>query len=301
MQPVKTAAVVHDLSGVGRCALTVVLPVLSAMGVQACPVPTAVLSTHTGGFDGIASVDLTDLMGPYLAHWRRLNMRFDAVYSGYLANCAQAEHVLSLMRWQKCLSVVDPVMGDEGEMYSALPREIPAEMRRLCAAADVITPNLTEAALLLDEPFCAAPRTGGEVEALLKRLLGLGARSVVLTSVPMEDGSMANAWMPAHSLSGHGRFVRQRIDRRAAARARLGSRCAPRGGLYLPCDGNHKRRGQRAAHGRAIRKKSMGIGGRGIGNSAHGTLTNLAAKQKMQEQILFPAFLICGGKAKQAR
>ena len=80
-QPVKTAAVVHDLSGVGRCALTVVLHVLSAMGVQACPVPTAVLSTHTGGFDGIASVDLTDLMGPYLAHWRRLNMRFDAVYS----------------------------------------------------------------------------------------------------------------------------------------------------------------------------------------------------------------------------
>ena len=123
MRPVKTAAVVHDLSGVGRCALTVVLPVLSAMGVQACPVPTAVLSTHTGGFDGIASVDLTDLMGPYLAHWRRLNMKFDAVYSGYLANCAQAEHVLSLMRWQKCLSVVDPVMGDEGEMYSALPRE----------------------------------------------------------------------------------------------------------------------------------------------------------------------------------
>ena len=207
MRPVKTAAVVHDLSGVGRCALTVVLPVLSAMGVQACPVPTAVLSTHTGGFDGIASVDLTDLMGPYLAHWRRLNMRFDAVYSGYLANCAQAEHVLSLMRWQKCLNVVDPVMGDEGEMYSALPREIPAEMRRLCAAADVITPNLTEAALLLDEPFSAAPRTGGEVDALLRRLLALGARSVVLTSVPMEDGSMANAWMEAGGrLRGEMRF-----------------------------------------------------------------------------------------------
>ena len=175
----KRIVTIQDISCVGKCSLTVALPIISAFGVECAILPTAVLSTHTGGFDGIASVDLTDLMGPYLAHWRRLNMRFDAVYSGYLANCAQAEHVLSLMRWQKCLSVVDPVMGDEGEMYSALPREIPAEMRRLCAAADVITPNLTEAALLLDEPFCAVPRTGGEVEALLKRLLGLLRRIAV--------------------------------------------------------------------------------------------------------------------------
>ena len=138
MQPVKTAAVIHDLSGVGRCALTVVLPVISAMGIQACPVPTAVLSTHTGGFDNMASVDLTDLMGDYLAHWRSLGLRFDAVYSGYLANCAQAEHVMRLMRESGGLSVVDPVMGDEGEMYSALPADIPAEMHMLCAAADVI-------------------------------------------------------------------------------------------------------------------------------------------------------------------
>jgi len=195
LQPVKTAAVIHDLSGVGRCALTVVLPVISAMGIQACPVPTAVLSTHTGGFDNMASVDLTDLMGDYLAHWRSLGLRFDAVYSGYLANCAQAEHVMRLMRESGGLSVVDPVMGDEGEMYSALPADIPAEMRMLCAAADVITPNLTEAALLLEESYTDAPRTDAEVEHMLRGLLKLGAKRVVLTGVPKADGRMANAYM----------------------------------------------------------------------------------------------------------
>jgi len=195
LQPVKTAAVIHDLSGVGRCALTVVLPVLSAMGIQACPVPTAVLSTHTGGFENMASVDLTDLMDSYLAHWRTLNLRFDAVYSGYLANCAQAEHVMRLMRENRGLSVVDPVMGDEGELYSALPKDIPEEMRRLCRVADVITPNLTEAALLLGEGYTDAPRTDAQVEKMLRGLLKLGAKRVVLTGVSKTDGRMANAYM----------------------------------------------------------------------------------------------------------
>ena len=195
MKPVKTAAVIHDLSGVGRCALTVVLPVLSAMGIQACPVPTAVLSTHTGGFDNMASVDLTDLMGDYLAHWRSLGLRFDAVYSGYLANCAQADHVMRLMRENGGLNVVDPVMGDEGEIYSALPEAIVEEMRRLCSGADVITPNLTEAALLLGESYTEAPRTDGQIEYMLRGLSKLGAKRVVLTGVPKADGRMANAYM----------------------------------------------------------------------------------------------------------
>ena len=129
MRPARTVAAIHDLSGVGRCALTVVMPVLSAMGAQVCPVPTAVLSAHTA-FSGIAVRDLTDFLPAYLDHWRALGLRFDAVYAGYLGSPAQVEIVSDLLAEQEgALKVLDPVMGDDGRLYSGMAEEMPAKCR----------------------------------------------------------------------------------------------------------------------------------------------------------------------------
>lgn len=188
----KTAPIccaVHDLSGVGRCALTVVIPVLSVMGVQVCPAPTAILSTHTGGFTGIASRDLTELLPAYLGHWETLPLPVDAIYTGYLGASAQAETVLSYVGAHPgALFVCDPVMGDEGAMYQAVPKDMPREMKRLAARADVITPNMTEVALLTDTPYQKDAMRETEIERMMDALLALGALSAVVTSAPAPGG-----------------------------------------------------------------------------------------------------------------
>ncbi len=186
-------AAVHDLSSVGRCALTVVIPTLAAMGVQPIPLPTAVLSTHTGGYTDMASRDLTDFMEECLVHWRSLGLKLDAVYSGYLASVEQEETVRALIHWQRAehntLAIVDPAMGDDGELYSAVPKDMPAYMRSLCNEADLITPNLTEAALMLNLPY---PKGAVSMDELLPMLTGFEAKITILTSVTMEDGQHAN-------------------------------------------------------------------------------------------------------------
>ena len=131
MKSAKTVAAIHDLSGVGRCALTVVMPVISVMGAQVCPVPTAVLSAHTA-FSGIAAHDLTGFLPAYLAHWRALGLRFDAVYAGYLAGPEQAAIVEDFLNGQRdALKVLDPVMGDDGRLYAGMPEDMPAKWRGL--------------------------------------------------------------------------------------------------------------------------------------------------------------------------
>ena len=208
MHPSKTVAAIHDMSGVGRCALTVAIPVLSAMGAQVCPVPTAVLSAHTA-FQGVAARDLTDFMGPLLAHWRALGLEFDAVYAGYLASPAQAEIVKGFLEAQpKALKVVDPVMADGGRMYAGLDASMPEVMRGLCADADLITPNLTEYALLTGEPYSEAPREAAGARAMLERLLRVtGARAAVVTSLPTVAGPV-NALMDASGAFEACRFER---------------------------------------------------------------------------------------------
>lgn len=193
-RPAKTVAAIHDLSGVGRCALTVVLPVLSAMGAQACPVPTAVLSAHTA-FSGIAAHSLTDFLVEYLAHWEALDLRFDAVYAGYLADERQTRIVERFLDAQpRALKVLDPVMGDDGALYAGMPAAMPEKWRALCARADVVTPNMTEYALLAGEAYSLAPRTMAQAAQMLSALLDMGARSAVITSMPLEDG-LANVYM----------------------------------------------------------------------------------------------------------
>ncbi len=180
-------AAIHDLSGFGRCSLTVALPILSAMGTQCCPLPTAFLSTHTGGFQGFTFLDMTDEMTRAAAHWKSLDLRFDAIYSGFLGSARQigvVEEFFYDFRQPDTLTVVDPVMGDHGMVYKTYTPEMCDGMARLALLADVITPNLTEAALLLKLPFGELPSPRETVE----RLSLDGKRSVVLTGVSMSPG-----------------------------------------------------------------------------------------------------------------
>lgn len=140
----KCVAAIHDISGLGKCSLSVILPVLSAMGVQVCPVPTAVLSAHTGYGDFVMR-DLTDFISDALEHYKKLGQHFDCVYSGFLASAEQIDHCLDfLSAYPQALKVVDPVMGDNGKPYRTFTDELCRKMSRLVKAADIITPNLTE-------------------------------------------------------------------------------------------------------------------------------------------------------------
>lgn len=207
MIPAKTVAALHDLSGVGRCALTVIIPVISAMGVQVCPAPTAVLSNHTA-FPDFAGADLTGFLESCLDKWCEMGLQFDCVYSGYLATVQQEEITRKFMdRQLRALKIVDPVLGDDGRMYRALPKDMPDAMRRLCRGADVITPNLTEAALLTGTayPGCAGRGLLGtnpdpddcsltRITEFLEGLMQLGPKTALITGAPM-DGAHVNVWM----------------------------------------------------------------------------------------------------------
>ena len=177
-------AAIHDMSGFGRCSLTVAIPILSAMGVQCCPLPTAFLSTHTGGFEGFTFLDMTDEMPKVADHWARLGLAFQAIYSGFLGSERQIGIVADFIRRfrrQDTVVVIDPVMGDHGRVYQTYTPAMCAGTARLAELADVITPNLTEAALLLDRPYDALPEDEAGLLEITRQLSGDGRRSVVLT------------------------------------------------------------------------------------------------------------------------
>ena len=179
---IKVAAI-HDLSGMGRCSLSVILPTLSAMGIQVCPVPTAILSTHTGGFGEVVMRDLTDYIIPALEHYKRLKTDFDCVYSGFLASTSQIDHCLEFFSsYPNALKVVDPVMADHGKPYKTCTAELRRRMGELAAVADMITPNMTEAAILLGEDPVLMPRSSSEMKSILVRLSEMGPKTVVITS-----------------------------------------------------------------------------------------------------------------------
>lgn len=187
-------AAIHDLSGFGRCALTIVIPVLSAMGVQCCPLPTALLSTHTGGFQGNTFLDLTDQMGPVAAHWKAEDVTFDGIYTGFMSSVEQiaktAEFIRSF-RSPGCPVLIDPVMGDHGRTYRTYSPEMCRAMAELAAEADVITPNRTEAALLLGEDYENLQLDGeADCRRWCEALSLEGRRSVVLTGVSLTAGTV---------------------------------------------------------------------------------------------------------------
>lgn len=191
MQEIKRVAAVNDLSGFGRCSLTVTIPILSAMGFQVCPVPTAVLSSHTG-YPNPLIRDFSGDMEAYLAHWESLGLTFACGYTGFLGDQRQAkvlEPFLRRLKEQGALRLVDPAMADHGKLYSSCSPELIPAMARLVSLASVATPNLTEVCLLTGEDYAAvlaAEDRRQRVEAMARRLLESGCGAVVVTGV--EDG-----------------------------------------------------------------------------------------------------------------
>ena len=195
---VPRVAAIHDLSCFGRCALSVIMPTLSVMGLQCVPVPTALFSTHTGGFTGMHFIDLSDSMEGIADHFETLPLTFDAIYSGFLGSARQIGIVSDFIdRFRgegqsRARVMVDPVMGDDGKLYSTYTDELQAGMRRLCERADIITPNLTEACFLTGSPWCdtsAMSAVQAETYAgeLAKKMSVFGASQIVITGVPFGD------------------------------------------------------------------------------------------------------------------
>ena len=178
----KKVLCIHDLSGVGRCSLAVILPVLSVMGIQPVALPTVVLSTHTGGFGTPACLDGCAYGEAALEHYRELGLSFDCIYTGYLGGeeqAALAEKAFDL--WPSAYKVVDPVMGDNGTLYGIFNKETAQSMTRLCEKADILTPNMTEAYCLLHEPFKDGPYDEKELKRVMKTLSDFGPKVVILT------------------------------------------------------------------------------------------------------------------------
>ena len=185
--PTPRVAAIHDLSCFGRCSLTIALPVLSAMGCQCCPLPTALLSAHTG-FTGGSFLDLTEEMQRIADHWARIDIHFDGIYSGFLGSAAQIGTVRQFIgRFRGTgLVVIDPVLGDHGQAYRTCTPELCNGMRRLAESADIITPNLTEASLLLEQSYETIQAI--DPAEIVRRLSLEGRRSVVLTGYSTGDG-----------------------------------------------------------------------------------------------------------------
>ena len=182
---------IQDISCLGKCSLTVALPIISAMGVECSIVPTAVLSTHTM-FQNFTCKDLTDQIGPIARHWQAEKIRFDAIYTGYLASAEQIGDVCDFFdafKTEDNLIVVDPVMADNGKLYPAFGPEFPAEMAKVCAKADLIVPNLTEASLLTGLPY-RTEYDESYIREMLQALAKLGPRYVALTGVSFEKGRL---------------------------------------------------------------------------------------------------------------
>lgn len=191
----KRTLAIHDISCVGKCSLTVALPILSAAGLEASVLPTAVLSTHTGGFEGYTFRDLTEDITPIANHWKSLSLHVDAIYTGYLGSFDQLNLVKGLIRdfrGPDTVVLVDPVMADNGKLYPLFTMEFVAGMRELCTVADIIVPNLTEATLMLNEPY-SENYTKADIEAILKKLSALGPKKVVLSGVSFTPDKLGAA------------------------------------------------------------------------------------------------------------
>lgn len=200
---------VEDLSCIGRCALTTALPVLSVSGVQVTPLPTVLLSTHTGGFGEVYRRDLSDDMDAILSKWADLPLRFDAIHIGYLAGAHQlplVERVVRMFRGPDTLLFVDPVMGDWGKRYGFLTQELEEGFARLCAQADLIVPNRTEAAMLLNQPYQKQADSPGRLLKQLQGLLKLGAGAAVITGIAPGDGHMGVVALQQGKVTPHTAF-----------------------------------------------------------------------------------------------
>lgn len=192
----KRVIAIHDISCVGKCSLTVALPVLSSVGIETSVLPTAVLSTHTGGFEGYTFRDLTEDIMPIAEHWKSLGLRADAIYTGYLGSFRQlgiVSGVIDMMKSSGTVVLIDPVMGDSGRLYASFTPDFALGMAKLCGKADIIVPNLTEAAYMLGRPYLDGGYSEADIEELLSALSSLGPEKVVISGVSFEKGKVGAA------------------------------------------------------------------------------------------------------------
>ena len=186
----KRVVTIQDISCLGKCSLTVALPIISVFGVETCVIPTAVLSTHTM-FKNFTFRDLTCDMRPILKHWQDEKFEFNAIYTGYLGSYEQINLVkeyFTALKTENCVTVVDPVMADNGKLYPGFTIDFAKEMATLCAMADYIVPNLTEACIMLDKEYIEKGYSREYIEDILISLANLGAKTAILTGVSFEDG-----------------------------------------------------------------------------------------------------------------
>lgn len=185
----KKIAIINDMAGFGRCAVAVELPIISYMGIQCCPVPTAILSNHMG-YPNYFIDDYTDHMEAYIDNWRKLGLTFDGIATGFLGSVRQIEIVKSFLgtfRKEDTLVIVDPVMGDHGRLYSTYTEELCNRIRELVRFANITTPNLTEACRLADVPYREGVWRKKELYAMAEQIASLGPSRVVITGIPQGE------------------------------------------------------------------------------------------------------------------
>ena len=186
----KRILTIQDISCVGQCSLTVALPILSACGVETCVLPSAVLSTHTAGFTGFTVRDLSNDMPAIKNHWLKEGIRFDAIYTGYLGSTQQIDYVADIFAEtaaEGCIKVVDPAMADNGKLYPAFDNAYVLGMKGLCAKADYVVPNITEACCLADMEY-RTQYDRAYIDLLLEKLTGIGCKNIILTGVSYAPG-----------------------------------------------------------------------------------------------------------------
>lgn len=185
----KRVLTIQDISCVGQCSLTVALPVLSSCGVETAILPSAVLSTHTGGFEGYTFRDLTDDMMPIADHWQKENIMFDTVYSGYLGSARQIDYVIEITKRllkEGGYSIVDPAMADNGKLYYGFNLAFVEEMKKLVFSSDICIPNITEACFLTDTEY-KENYDQQYTYSIVDKLSQAGAKTIVLTGVSYDE------------------------------------------------------------------------------------------------------------------
>ena len=192
----KKVLTIQDISCFGQCSLTVALPIISGCGVETVILPSAVLSTHTGGFSGWTFRDLTDDIRSIADHWLKEGLSFDAIYTGYLGSMRQIEMIKDIfnrLSAPECLKIVDPAMADNGKLYYGFDEAYAHAMGALCGVADIALPNITEAAMMTDTPYIGTGYDEGYVRMLMEKVLALGTKTVVLTGVSYKEGELGIA------------------------------------------------------------------------------------------------------------
>lgn len=185
----KKIAIINDISGFGKCSISVALPIISHMGIQGCPLPTSIFSNHTG-FPDFYYKDFTEHMEKYIEQWKKLDLHFNAIASGFLGSIDQitiVENFIDDFKDDNTIVVIDPVMGENGKTYATYTPKMCSEMKRLARRADILTPNVTEACILTNTPYKDTGWKKTELYDLAKRLSDLGAKKVVISGIHMGE------------------------------------------------------------------------------------------------------------------